>query len=45
MTDAQKRLLELRDKQFRDRQKLIELSRVDELTDEQRSEIHTLEQG
>ena len=45
MTDAQKRLRELRDKQSRDRQKLIELSRVDELTDEQRSEIDTLEQG
>lgn len=45
MTEAQKRLRELRDRQSRDRQKLIELSRVDELNDEQRSEIDTLEQG
>lgn len=45
MTEAQKRLRELREKQSKDRQKLIELSRVDELTDEQRSEMDTLEQG
>ena len=43
MTDAQKRLRELVDRQSRDRQQAIELSRVDTLTDEQRSELDTIE--
>ena len=43
MTEAQKRLRELIDRQSKDRQKAIELSRVDTLTDEQRTELDTIE--
>lgn len=45
MTDAQKRLRELRERQSKERQKMAELSRVDSLTDEQRSELDTIEGG
>ena len=43
MTESQKRLRELVDRQSHDRQKAIELSRVDTLTDEQRTELDTIE--
>ena len=43
MTESQKRLRELIDRQSKDRQKAIELSRVDSLTDEQRTELDTIE--
>ena len=45
MTDAQRRLRELRDRQSKERGKMAELSRVDALTDEQRSELDTIESG
>ena len=45
MTDAQKRLRELRERQSKQRQKMAELSLVAELTDEQRSELDTIESG
>ena len=45
MTDAQRRLRELRDRQSKERQKLAELSRVDSLSDEQRSELDGIETG
>ncbi|MDE2903345.1 MAG: hypothetical protein OXP73_10000, partial [Chloroflexota bacterium] len=45
MTDAQKRLRELRDRQSRERQRMAELSLVETLTDEQRSELDTIEKG
>ncbi len=45
MTDAQKRLRELREKQSKERQRMAELSLVDELSDEQRSELDTIEKG
>ena len=45
MTDAQRRLRELRDRQSKERGKMAELSRVDSLTDEQRSELDTIESG
>ncbi len=45
MTDAMKRLRELRERQSRERQKMAELSLVDELTEEQRAEFDTIEQG
>ena len=43
MTAAQKRLRELLDRQSRDRQTAIELSRVESLTDEQRTELDAIE--
>ena len=43
MTAAQKRLAELRDKASRNRQRLAELAMLDELSDETRSELDTLE--
>ena len=45
MTDAQRRLRELRDRQSKERGTMAELSRVDSLTDEQRSELDTIESG
>ena len=45
MTDAQKRLRELRDRQSRERQRMAELSREDSLTDETRTELDTIEKG
>ena len=45
LTDAQKRLRELRDRQSKERGKMAELSRVDALTDEQRAELDTIEKG
>ena len=45
MTDAQKRLRELRDRQSKERGRMAELSRVDALTDEQRAELDTIEKG
>lgn len=43
MTESQKRLRELVDRQSHDRQKAIELSRVDTLDDAQRAELDTVE--
>ena len=43
MSPAQKRLRELLDRQSHDRQKAIELSRVDTLDDAQRTEIDEIE--
>ena len=45
MTTTQKRLRELRDRQSRERQRMVELSRADELTDETRAELDTVERG
>ena len=45
MTKAQKRLRELRDRQSKERGKMAELALADNLTDEQRSELDTIEQG
>ena len=45
MTEAQKRLRELRDRQSKERGRMAELSRVDELADEQRAELDTIERG
>ena len=45
MTDAQKRLMQLREHQSRERGRMAELAMVDELTDEQRSEFDGLEKG
>ena len=45
MTAAQARLRDLRNRQSTERGKMAELSRVDELTDEQRSELDTIEAG
>ena len=45
MTDAQRRLRELRDRQSKERGRMAELSRVDALTDEQRAELDTIEKG
>ena len=45
MTDAQKRLRELRDRQSRERQQMAELSMVESLTEEQRSELDTIERA
>ena len=45
MTDAQRRLRELRDRQSRERGRMAELSRVDSLTDEQRAEFDTIEKA
>ena len=45
MTSAQKRLRDLRDRQSRERGRMAELSLVDELSNEQRSELDTIEKG
>ena len=45
MTSAQKRLRELRERQSKERQRMAELGLVDQLTDERRSELDTIEQG
>ena len=45
MTANQKRLRELREKQSKDRQKMAELAQVDELSDEQRSELDGIEKS
>ena len=45
MTEAQKRLRELRDSQSKQRGRMSELSRDDNLTDETRTEFDTLEAG
>ena len=45
MTNAQKRLRDLRDRQSRERGRMAELSLVDELGDEQRSELDAIEKG
>ena len=45
MTPTQKRLRDLRDRQSRERGRMAELSLVDELTDEQRAELDTIERG
>ena len=45
MTEAQKRLRDLRDRQSRERQRVAELSLVDELSDEHRSELDNLEKS
>ena len=45
MTIAQKRLRELRDRQSRERGRMAELSLVDELSDEQRSELDGIERA
>ena len=45
MTDAQKTLRDLRDRQSRERQRMAELSRVESLGDEQRAELDTIEAG
>ena len=45
MTDAQKRLRELRERQSRERQRMAELSRVESLDDEQRAEFDRIETG
>ena len=45
MTPAQRRLRNLRDRQSRERGRMAELSLVEELTDEQRSELDVIEKG
>ena len=45
MTNAQKRLRDLRDRQSRERGRMAELSLVDELGDEQRSELDAIEKA
>lgn len=45
MTDAQKRLRELRDRQSRERGRMAELAIADNLTDETRAELDTIEKG
>ena len=45
MTPAQKRLRELRERQSKERGRMAELSCVDELTDEQRTELDTIERS
>ncbi len=45
MTAAQKKLRELRDRQSKERSRMAELAVVDELTDETRSELDTIERG
>ena len=45
MTTAQKRLRELRERQSKERQRMAELSIAEELSDEQRSELDTIEHG
>lgn len=45
MTEAQRRLRELRDRQSRERQRMAELAREAELTDETRAELDKIESG
>ena len=45
MTTAQKRLRDLRERQSKERGRMAELSLVDELNDEQRSELDKIESG
>ena len=45
MTEAQKRLRELRDRQSKERQRMAELSREESLTDETRAELDRIETG
>ena len=45
MTDAQRRLRELRDKQSTQRQRMAELAQLSELDDETRSELDTIEKA
>ena len=45
MTDAQKRLRELRDRQSRERGRMAELSQAENLTDETRGELDAIEKG
>ena len=45
MTAAQKRLRELRERQSKERGRMAELSLIDELGDEQRAELDTIEKG
>ena len=45
MTAAQKRLRELRERQSKERGRMAELGLVDELKDEQRAELDTIEKG
>ena len=45
MTEAMKRLRALKERQSRERGRMAELSREDELTDETRSELDTIEKG
>ena len=45
MTDAQKRLRQLRERQSKERGRMAELSRVDSLSDEQRAELDGVETG
>ena len=45
MTDAQKRLRDLRDRQSKERGKMAELAQLDTLSDEQRGELDTIEAG
>ena len=45
MTDAQKRLRDLKDRQSRERGRMMELSRLDSLSDEDRAELDKIEAG
>ena len=45
MTPAQRKLRELRERQSRERGRMAELALVDELTEEQRTELDTIERG
>ena len=45
MTQAQRRLRELRERQSKDRGRMAELSILDDLSDEQRSELDEIEKG
>ena len=45
MTNAQKRLRDLRDWQSRERGRMAELSLIDELSDEHRAELDTIEKS
>ena len=45
MTKAQRRLRELRERQSKERGRMAELSQVDDLSDEQRSELDTIEKA
>ena len=45
MTATQKRLRELQDRQSRERQRMAELAALDELTDETRAELDSLERS
>jgi len=45
VTEAQKRLCELRERQSKERQRMAELSRVETLDDETRAELDRIETG